>query len=322
MTLCLLLLTALLPGRLAPPDSLHPTSPDRRLAFAYANDFFFGTDYYFTQGITADLVSPALARLPTCHLLARGAAGGTSYFGVALHSDGFTPTSITDKHIRVGDRPYAAYFYASLYHVGLQGAKGQRLTSALEVGYIGPAAGGKPIQTKLHELTNNPTPQGWDYQIRSDAVLNYRLAYEQRLLAAGRWLELAGSTEASLGTLYTYASLGGRLRVGRFNSYFANLGGASPTTRAGLRRWQLYAEATGAANLVGHDATLQGGVFNRSSPYTLAFKEINHLVPHATAALAVAHDGLSFTATAVYVGPEFGGGRTHRWGVLALARAF
>lgn len=311
----LFLLVALLPP---PPDSLPHRSP-RRLAYTYANDFFFGTDYYFTQGMTLDLVSPALARLPTRWLLARGPAGSTSYYGAHLRYDGFTPLRIEDDFIRVGDRPYAAYFYASLYRVCLQPAKGQRLTTALEIGYLGPAAGGKFIQTKLHELTHNPEPRGWDYQIRGDAILGYRLAYEQRLLATGRGLEVAGGVEASVGTLYTYASASGRLRLGWFNSYFAALDAASSGSRANLRRWQLYAEATVAGQLVGYDATLQGGLFNRSSPYTLAAGAIQRVVLHSTGSLVLARASWSLTATATYVGPEFTGGRPHRWGVLGVA---
>ncbi len=310
----LLLLLAWLP--LAPADSLRPTSPVRRLAFTYANDFFFGTDYYFTQGLTFDWASPALARSPVNHLLPRGPAGSVRTHGVALRSDGFTPLSITDARIRVGDRPYAAYFYASLYRVSNQVGKKQRLTTAVEIGYLGPAAGGKFIQTKLHELTHNPTPRGWDNQVRSDAVLGYRASLDKQLLALGRRAELIGRAEASLGTLYTYAGVGGRLRVGNFTPFFDN------AASAGQPRWQCYAETTLSGRLVGYDATLQGGVFNRSSPYVVAFSEISHAVLHGTGGLVLAHGGLSFTATAVYVGPEFGGGRPHRWGVLGVGREF
>jgi len=310
----LLLLLAWLP--LAPADSLRPTSPVRHLAFTYANDFFFGTDYYFTQGITFDWASPALARSPVNRVLTRGPAGSTRTHGMALRYDGFTPLSITDARIRVGDRPYAAYFYASLYRVNNQENKKYRLTTAVEIGYLGPAAGGKFIQTKLHELTHNPTPRGWDNQVRSDAVLGYRASLDKQLLALGRAAELIGSAEASLGTLYTYAGVGGRLRVGNFTPFFTNANGARRP------RWQCYAEATLSGRLVGYDATLQGGLLNRSSPYVLAFSKINHSVLHSTGGLALAHGGLSFTATAVYVGPEFRGGRTHRWGVLGVGRDF
>jgi len=302
-----------------PADSLRPTSPERRLAFTYANDFFFGTDYYFTQGLTFDWASPALARSPANYLLPAGPAGSVRTHGVALRYDGFTPLSITDARIRVGDRPYAAYFYASLYRTSNQATQRRRLTTALEIGYIGPAAGGKLVQTKLHELTSNPTPRGWDYQIRGDAVLGYRVLLEQRLLAAGRAAELIGRAEASLSTLYTYAGAGLHLRVGRFTPYFAN---PDLPGYAGPRRWQCYAEATLSGQAVGYDATLQGGLLNRSSPYVLAAHDVRRAVLHGTAGLGLAHGGLYFTATAGYVGPEFDGGRPHRWGVLGLARAF
>ena len=310
----LLLLLTWLP--LAPADSLRPTSPVRHLAYTYANDFFFGTDYYFTQGMTLDWASPALARSPANRLLLRGPAGSVRTHGVALRYDGFTPLSITDARIRVGDRPYAAYFYASLYRVSNQAGKRQRLTTAVEIGYLGPAAGGKFIQTKLHELTHNPTPRGWDNQVRSDAVLGYRASLDKQLLALGRATELIGSAEASLGTLYTYAGVGGRLRAGSFTPFFANAATASPP------RWQCYAEATLSGRLVGYDATLQGGVFNRNSPYILTFSQLNHAVLHSAGGLVLAHGGLSLTATAVYVGPEFVGGRPHRWGLVGVGQEF
>ena len=291
-----------------------PSPPSHRLAYSYANDLFFHTDYYFTQGMTFDVVSPALGRWPTQRVLP-GLGGSSSYCGVQVRYDGFTPLRLDVAQIQRGDRPYAAYFYAAFYRTSWRGVAGEQLTTALELGYIGPAAGGKFVQTKLHALTHNIEPLGWDNQVRSDAVLGYRLAYERPLLAAGRWLALAGTAEASLGTLYTYAGAGGQLRVGRFAP-----GGAS-LAEAG-QGWQLYAEATVVGRLVGYDATLQGGFFNRHSPYTLAFAEVRHAVPRGTASLVLAHGGLSIRATAVAIGPELAGGRPHRWGVLALARDF
>jgi lipid A 3-O-deacylase len=314
MTALLLLLLA---GRLAPADSLRPTSPAHRLAFTYANDIFFAIDYYFTQGITADWVSPVLARSPANYLLPKGPAGSTRSHGIALRYDGFTPLDIRDAFIRRGDRPYAAYFYASLYRVSNQAARRQRLTTALEIGYLGPAAGGKPIQTKLHQLTNYALPRGWDYQVRSAPVLGYRAAFEKQVLPRGRSAELIGSVEASLGTLYTYARGGLRLRAGRFVPYFTD-----PAAAGAVRRWQCYGEATLTGQLVGYDATLQGGLFNPDNPYVLSASVLNRAVLHGSGGLVVAHGGLSFTATAAVVAPEFAGGLWHRWGVLGVGQVF
>jgi lipid A 3-O-deacylase len=316
MTALLLLLMAWQP---APADSLRPTSPAHRLAFTFANDFFFGIDYYFTQGIVLDWVSPALARSPVNYLLPAGPVGSTRSHGIALYFNGFTPLDVRDARLRRGDRPYAAYIYTSLYRVGNQAARQQRLTTALEIGYLGPATGARAIQTKLHEITGYAPPRGWNYQVRSDLVLGYRAAFEKRVLAMGRSAELIGSAEASVGTLYTYARGGLRLRTGRFTPYFADL--APPGPGAG-RRWQCYGEATLTAQAVGYDATLQGGVLNHGNPYVLSAGVIRRAVLRGSGGLVVAHGGLSFTATAVVIGPEFAGGLSHRWGAVGVGQVF
>ncbi|WP_426060558.1 lipid A deacylase LpxR family protein [Hymenobacter sp. B1770] len=306
----------------APPDTLHPTSPDRLLRYTYANDFFYRTDYYFTQGMTLTLVLPSLAHLPTQRLLLRGPAGSTQYHGLTLRYHGFTPLRIQDPFIRVGDRPYAAYMYASFFRVSNQLTQRQRLTSALEVGFIGPAALGKEFQTAIHRATNDPTPRGWDYQIQTDAVLGYRLGYERQLLAAGGVAEVIGTAEASLGTLYTHASAGAQLRMGLLQPYFSSLGVAGATSRAGQQQWQLYAHTSLEGRLVGYNATLQGGLLNQSNPYVLAAGGVERAVLRNTTGLAVAYKGFSLAANSTWVSPEFAGGRTHRWGQLAITAAF
>ncbi len=303
----------------SPPDSLRLISPDRLLSFSYANDLFFRTDYYFTQGLTFTLVHPVLARSPVHHLLPGGP--GAQYHGITLRYDGFTPLRIQDAFIRVGDRPYATYLYASFFRVSSQPARRQRLTTALEIGFIGPAAGGKEVQTTIHRLTNNAPPRGWDYQIRNAPILGYRVAWE-KLLAAPRHVELLSSAEASVGTLYTYAGAGLRLRAGRLNPYLGDLGVTGPAGRAGQPRWQLYGQATLDGRLIAYDATLQGGIFTTNNPYTLAATELRRAVLRSAGGVVLAHAGLSFAATAVWVSPEFTGGRTHRWGVLELKRTF
>ncbi len=321
----LFLLLLSLGGRAAPrpPDTLRPLSPARLLSYTYANDLFFRTDYYFTQGMTLTLVHPLLARLPTRYLLASGPRGSTQQHGVMLRYDGFTPLRIQDPFIRGGDRPYAAYGYASFFRVSNQPARHQRLTTALELGFIGPAAGGKELQTRIHRATGNAEPRGWDYQIRNAPVVGYRVALEKQLAAApSRLLEVLGHAEASVGTLYTYAGTGLRVRAGRLSPYFANLGGAEPGHYAGSQRWQLYGQATLEGRIIGYDATLQGGVFTDNDPYTLAARAVRRAILRSSGGVVVARAGLSFAATATWVSPEFVGGRTHRWGQLGTTLAF
>ncbi|MBC8084502.1 MAG: lipid A deacylase LpxR family protein, partial [Hymenobacter sp.] len=246
----LLLPAATAPAQAQRPDSSQ-TSPDRLVAYTFANDAVFRTDYYFTQGMTLLLVLPGLRHSPVNRLLGPVPAGSTRYHGIRLHYDGFTPLRIQDAFIRPHDRPYAAYLYADLLRVANQPARRRRLTTALNLGIIGPAVGAKGFQTRLHEWLDAPTPRGWDYQVRNDVVLGYEARLEQQVLAVGRGLELIGTGTASLGTLQTYASGGGRLRVGLLNPYFQSLGGPR---RAAPRRVQLYAEGQLEGRLVGYNA--------------------------------------------------------------------
>ncbi len=305
----------------APPDTLRPISPARLLGYTYANDLFFRTDYYFTQGMTLTLVHPALARLPVRHLLAAGPDGSTQYHGLTLRYDGFTPLRIQDPFIRVGDRPYAAYLYASFFRVSNQPARHRRLTTALEVGFIGPAAGGRELQTAIHRVTGNAEPRGWGYQIPNAPIVGYRVVAEQQL-AAARHAELLGRAEASVGTLYTYAGTRLTLRAGRFSPYFDNLSAATTGNETSPPRWQLYGQATLEGRLIGYDATLQGGVFTRNPPYVLAPGEVRRTTLRSSGGVVLAHGGLSFAATATRVSPEFAGGRSHRWGQLEVTTAF
>jgi lipid A 3-O-deacylase len=315
-----LLVSSLSEARPAPVDSLRPLSPDRLLSYTYANDLYFRTDYYFTQGMTLTLVHPALAHLPTQHLLPGGSSSSTQYHGITLRYDGFTPLRIQDDFIRVGDRPYAAYIYASFFRVSNQAT--QRLTTALEFGLLGPATGAEAFQTAIHRYTNNPTPRGWRYQIGNAPVLGYRALYERQLVAASGHAELLAQAEASLSTLYTYASLGLRLRAGFFNSYFANLGVAGRGQRAGLRHWQCYGQATLESRCIGYDATLQGSLWPGKDPYTLDAQAVHRAVLRGSGGLVLAHNGFQLSATATWLTPEFAGGHCHAWSQLGITKAF
>ncbi|MGY2130859.1 lipid A deacylase LpxR family protein [Hymenobacter sp. HD11105] len=303
-----------------PPNS-GSVSPDRIIAYSFANDAFFRTDYYFTQGMTLDVVLPQLAKSPVNKVLLGGKMAAVHYHGVKLVYDGFTPLRIQDDFIRVGDRPYASYIYASLYRIVNEAGQHQRFTAGLDIGFIGPIAGAKGFQTKVHELLDAPRPRGWDYQIRNDLVLGYQVAVEKQVLG-GKFAELIGTARASAGTLHTLAATALMLRVGKMNPYFTNLGVTSAASRRGLQKLQVYAQSRLEGRLVGYNATLQGGIFNQQSPYILRASEISRTVAQGSGGLVLAYGGVQFEPSATWVSPEFRGGRVHRWFQLNLRVAF
>lgn len=292
-----------------PKDSTQ-VSADRVLEYSFANDAFLRTDYYYTQGMTLLLVSPALRQSPVNRVLGPGPGGSTLHHGIRLHYDGFTPLRIQDPFIRVGDRPYASYIYADLLRVATHPGRRLRLTTALNVGLLGPGAGAKGFQTKFHELLGAPTPRGWDYQVQTDVVLGYEARVEKQVLALGRMAEFNGMASASLGTLQTYAAAGTTLRVGWRQPTFEGLGVVNRATRGGRGRVPAYGQAQVEGRLVGYNATLQGGLFNRRSPYVLPASAVRRAVAQSRGA-GRRHPGAGLRGRTRGNGSDLGFARVH-----------
>ncbi len=295
--------------------------PERAVAYSFANDAPFRTDYYFTQGMRLTVVLPAFGRLPTRRLLGGPAPAAT--YGLRLRYDGFTPLRIQDAFIRRGDRPYASYIYATLFRARTDAAGRARLTTGVQVGIIGPAVGAKGFQTAVHRWLDAPTPRGWDFQIRNDVVLGYEVGAERQLLTVGRGLEAVATARAALSTLRTVASAGAAVRVGLFDPYFSSLLGVTGGWRGrALRPVQLYLEGHAEGQLVGYDATMQGGVFNQTSVYTLSAGAVRRAVGQASGALVAAVGAVSGRVAACWTTPEIRAGRAHAWGQMEVRVGF
>ena len=125
-----------------------------------------------------------------------------------------------------------------------------------------------------------------------------------------------------MGTLNTFGEAGLLLRVGRMDPYFRNLGLQPGAGRRPLQKLQFYATGQLQGRLVGYNATMQGGLLNRASPYTLPARQISRTVGQATTSLVAAYGGLSFRTSAVWITPEFEGSRHHAWVQFGLSVAF
>ena len=267
----------------------------RLFRFDYANDFFAGRDRYYTQGFGFTLFHPVLAESPVTRLLA-ALPGGESSYGLRFRHSGFTPTSLASDAALAGDRPFAAYMFLSQVRVSRDPDRGLSLTAGLDAGILGQGAGGKWIQTGLHRALGNLLPHGWETQVRNDAVLDYHALLEKRLVGARRG-EAGAFLDAAAGSPYTNAAVG---LMGRAGPFFAR----------------------GQERLVGYDATLQGGLFNRHSPYTLRAAQVERVVYGAEVGVVLDRGGFALRFSRSFLGREFRGGLAHQWGELSLLARF
>ena len=278
--------------------------------FHYDNDYFTATDKYYTQGYQFEFVNSSLRKNPLTRLLPQFKNSPTQY-GLAFEHYGFTPTSIQSDVILVGDRPFAACILLKTFKMSVDTTHHQRLSASLSIGGVGPVAFGGEMQTAIHKWINGIKPQGWQHQIHNDLILNYELNYEKQLLAYRSVFLLNSNSQIKVGTLQNQIQVGFTLMAGRFQSPFEG--------NTKHKRFQLYGYMQPLLGFVGYNATLQGGLFNRSSPYTIASKDISRMVFQNNFGLILRFKKMEFEYSQSFISKEFKTGTNHAWGGIRIA---
>lgn len=281
--------------------------------FHYDNDYFTKTDEYYTQGITLDYVHPAIKKFPLSRLLWKPFSTAAQY-GVAVNLFGYTPTSIASDSILYNDRPFNANISLKTFLIQMDEEHHRQMSTAFSIGIMGPAALGYQIQDNIHRWLKNPLPHGWQYQIKNDIIINYQLNYEKRLLHARDHFLLNAAVEARLGTLNDRLSGGFNFMAGKFNQRFKATGNSK-------RKTEYYFFAQSRLNMIGYDASLQGGVFNRQSPYTISANDISRVSFQADAGVIINVKKLFLSYTQSFLSKEFRMGKYHRWGGISIGFA-
>jgi lipid A 3-O-deacylase len=286
---------------------------DNFLRINYENDFFSGTDKYYTQGVEIDLVSPWVKDFPFSKILVHPKYSYIRY-GLGVESDVYTPVSVTASNILYGDRPFASCLFLKTFLTATDSVHGNRFSTALNTGVIGPAGLGMEMQTGIHKALGDVTPHGWPNQIHNDAILNYQVDFEHKLVQAGRYFLLDADGMARAGTLSDKAALGITVMVGYFDDPYKS-------TIATGKNFRIYAYDHPEVDVVAYDATLEGGVFDHTSPYTLSRKDIEPVVLQNRAGVVVVYRKLYLEYFQSVIGSEFRYEDFHVWGGIQIAFA-
>jgi len=255
----------------------------------YANDFFRARDLYFTQGVRLEKSMQDWAFLFT--------------------REGFTPASIADPEIRMGDHPYAGVTYAGVRRTwrNVVAERSDRFFVQGFLGFMGPASGGKQEQTTIHRWIDDELPMGWDNQIANDAVIDAMAGYD-RLLFSNRFMDVDAGALGRLGTYRTRLDVHGQIRVGI----------VEPRTTKKGKSFSLVYRVSPVAQLIGYDATLQGGVFNDSSPYTVPASDVARLVGRIHTSLDMRLGGFGASFGHTYQTSRISTIEPHAWGEITL----
>ena len=284
--------------------------------FYYDNDFFTATDYYYSQGINLELVDSKLNKFPLTKLLIHPTKNKNNY-GVTVEHLAYTPTSIRHTEIIFWDRPFAACLSLKTFSISVDTINYWRLSSTLNTGIIGKSAGGEWMQKTIHRNLNNIEPLGWNHQIHNDIVLNYDVAYEHLCLSYKNLFSLNSLSKISVGTLHDKASIGMNLMFGHFNNPFKKINATSSD-----KNFQIKFYHQPSINFIGYDATLQGGIFNHTSPYKLSSKEITRFTFEVESGITLQFKKIYLEYFQHYITKEFRTGLYHRWGGIRMGIAF
>jgi lipid A 3-O-deacylase len=316
-----------------PPIDTNPSPDELRNIFTLQieNDVFnrIGkSDRDYTNGVRFGWLSPALPDLPDS--LARltnfptffgegPVSSVTRRIGISFGQNLYTPQDTeTSAPIR-NDRPYAAWLYSSF---ALQQTY-KRLdpktnreepvrldTLQLDLGLIGPAAGGEFVQNNFHRLIGVPTANGWANQLHNEPTIGLTFERRWRTNRGVVWedpkleYDIVPRIGVALGNAATYAAAGGTIRIGKdlrndFGPPRARpaLPGSEGFIGEGFG-WYFFVGAGGEA--VARNIFLDGNTDGNSLSVTH-----RPFVGEAQAGLAILFRGVRISYTQVLRTPEF-----------------
>jgi len=286
--------------------------PETIVEFKFSNDFVFGTDHYFSNGLKLSVYNNLVAKSPVNYLLP-GFRNGNNYYAFTIIHNIYTPSNIKTTEIQSGDVPYAAYLLFGNMRESFSLRKKIKITSQLQLGVIGPAAGGRQIQNGIHSLLPPSFPaEGWNNQVSNDFAFQYSLGIEKGLLNT-KYFELIADANSVLGNPHTEIATGLHFRLGLMDSYFKGKGLDDNSL-------QVYLFGRGQINYVAYNAVLQGGLFGGTDPYNI--ETINHFLGYSQLGMAVEYKRFRLEFAQEMLTPQFSNGSKHQWGYLNIIIGF
>jgi len=176
-------------------------------------------------------------------------ADGWRFAGWRLGQQLYTPSDvrISPASLNPLDRPYAGWLYGGFFY-SVVDVDGSELAFGLDMGCLGPCAGGRATQSLMHKVLNQPEPRGWSSQLGNELGLVLRAGGRAPFWRFHPNADLRAGVSMRAGNIFTDLSTEATLRAGRLQVTADGVG--------------VYGFARGSVRAVGYDATLQGGMLS------------------------------------------------------------
>lgn len=190
----------------------------------------------------------------------RGRDGAVTY-GWRVAQELYTASDIKLPPAQIGppDHPYAGWLYGGIFKESHRN-DGTSVRYGLDLGCLGPCAGGRWTQTNFHRVIDQPLPQGWSRQVRNELGVVLHGEITPVRWQAGNAFDVGPSVQGRIGNIFTDLGVGLTARAGSLNLL--------PHQPA------LYGFLRAEARAVGYNATLQGGLFSKNNSHTVDPKRV------------------------------------------------
>lgn len=282
--------------------------------FKVSNDFIFGTDRYFSNGLQLRIYSDFMSKSPINYILLPSSKTEDTYYAFTITQNIYTPTKIFTTEIQYHDQPYAAYLLLGNLKESYNLDKKLKKVSEFQLGVLGSYAGGRVLQNSIHTFlpASNPA-KGWENQIANDLAIQYLASFEKGLINHDV-LELNAYASGIIGNPHTELSLGTYLRIGRFEDFFSGIGMGYG------KHFQVYVFGGGEITYMAYNAVLQGGLFNQGEIFNV--DKINHFLAYAKIGVAVVYKRVKLEVAQEMLSPQFESGSSHLWGNAKIVVGF
>ncbi len=225
------------------------------------------TDRGYSNGTRADYF--LVNNRPTLFFLNRimPKAGDSSIntFGFSIMQVIYTPKNTLKRIPDRNDFAYAGGLYAMHSLLSADPIKKYSWHTEVMLGVMGPPSLAKQTQLQAHKMVGMIRPGGWDYQLKTDLLLNVSVAGEKELVHIGNIMEGIGGVQAFTGTAMNGLSLYSLIRIGKMSPLFQwlHLSIFGPTRQKS--RWQVYGIIRPSVDWMLSHALIDGGVFNHDN---------------------------------------------------------
>lgn len=302
-------------------DLYYPILTNQRyLGIRFDNDFWDYTDYYYTNGIGISYINPIFASSPISRILVSNGTNGVDYYGLQIDQQMYTSTKPKVDSILIGDRPWASFSTIGQFAYSFDRKNKIRHYSEFNIGILGPESGGGFLQDLVHTiLPNNSPPQGWANQIKTDIIIDY--VYDiQKILYETKIFESYIQAGAQAGTLRDHVSWGFGIKYGSFIPLYQDIPNKNYKKNQSTthKKWRFNLIFDIKTKLIGYDATLQGGVTDRTSIYVIPTTQMNRFVIEGFGGFETSYGIWELQAFQYWKSKEFSTGRDHKYVSIRL----